>query len=336
MKKKALILALIILAVLIVPAGIMASGSQEEKSDDGLKVALILDQRRGDQGLIDRLCEGALKAEADFEDVEVQIIETRDASEYEDVFRSMTKEWGADLIVTVFEGLVKPAAVSAKENPNVKYAMIFGVVDEPGANVLPIKYKDAEAYYISGVMAGMRTKTGKIAFTAGFDIPNAQEAYVAYVNGAKSVRSDLETIYSVVGSFEDPAKGKEVGASLISQGYDVICGWSGKSDWGVAEACQENGNAYITGLSGIMDLRPRYGAAVIGQSGVDFGVSTYDIISELRNGVWNGGEVVERNISTGDVGMHWVPTEADGYTADQIKLIIETEKKIGNGEIIID
>ncbi len=336
MKKKALSLALIILAVLIVPAGLIAGGSQEGIQGDKLKVALVLDQRRGDQGLIDRLCEGALKAETDYDDVELQIIETRDASEYEDVFRAMTKEWGADLVVTVFEGLVKPANASAKENPDVKFAMIFGVVDNPGKNVLPIKYKDSEAYYLSGMMAGMRTKTGKIAFTAGFDIPNAQEAYAAYVKGAESVNPDIETIYSVVGSFEDPAKGKEVGESLISQGYDVICGWSGKSDWGVAEACQENGNAYITGLSGIMDLRPRYGSAVIGQAGVDFGISAYDIITGLRNGKWDGGDIEVRNISTGDVGLHWIPSVDDGYTEEQIKILLDAEKKIGSGELSVD
>lgn len=327
---------IMVLMILLVstPAFIVAGGQAEAETDE-LRVAVVLDQRRGDQGLIDRLCEGALKAEEDFEDVKLQIIETRDASEYEDVFRSMTKEWNADLIITAFEALVKPAMDSARQNPDVKYAMIFGVADNPPENVLPIKYKDSEAYYLSGVMAAMRTNTGKIAFTAGFDIPNAQEAYDAYVQGAKTLKPEIVTNYSVVGSFEDPAKGKEVAESLISQGYDVICGWASKSDWGVAEACQENGNAYITGLSGIIDLRPRYGTAVIGQAGVDFGISAYDIISNLSNGVWNGGEVQTRTIATGDVGLHWVPTVEDGYTQEQIDYLLEVEEKIASGAIEI-
>lgn len=325
-----------VLVLVVCTTAITFAGGGKEKVDDVVRVALILDQRRGDQGLIDRTCEGVLQAEKDFDDVEVQIIETRDASEYEDTFRAMTKEWGADLIITVFEGLVKPAMQSAKENPNVKFVMIFGFVEDPPTNVLPLKYKDAEAYYISGVMAGMRTKTGKIAFTAGLDLPNAQEAYAAYVKGAESVRPGVQTIYSVVGSFEDPAKGKEVGESLISQGYDVICGWASKSDWGVAEACQNAGNAWICGLSGVMDLRPKYGSAVIGQAGVDFGLSAYSVTADLRNGKWAGGKPQTRTIATGDIGIHWIPTTADGYTQDQIDRLLQVQEDIKTGKLLID
>lgn len=326
----------LVLVLVLCSGAVLFAGGQTEVKDNVTKVALILDQRRGDKGLIDRTVEGVLQVAEDFNDVEVQIIETRDASEYEDTFRSMTKEWGADLIITVFEGLVKPALASAEENPDVKYLLIFGFIEESPPNVLPLKYKDAEAYYISGVMAGMRTQTGKIAFTAGLDLPNAQEAFAAYVKGAESVKPDVEAIYSVVGSFEDPAKGKEVGLSLISQGYDVICGWASKSDWGVAEACQISGDAWITGLSGVMDLRPKYGSAVIGQSGVDFGLSAYNVTVALRDGKWKGGKAEMRTIATGDIGLHWIPTEADGYTRDQIAQILQVEDDIRTGKLIID
>ncbi|MGA2545847.1 MAG: BMP family ABC transporter substrate-binding protein [Rectinemataceae bacterium] len=305
-------------------------------ADKKVKVVLILDQRRGDQGLIDRTVEGVQKAAKDLPGVEVQIVETRDASEYPDTFRTMVREWGADLVITVFEGLTKPGLQAAQENPNVKFAMIFAFLDNPPPNVLAIKYKDSEAYYISGVMAGMRTKTGKVAFTSGLDIPDGREAYNAYVAGAKSIKPSVQTTFAVVGSFEDPAKGKEVGKSLISQGYDVMCGWASKSDWGVAEACKEAGNAYITGLSGVMDLRPKYGKAVIGQNGVDFGLSAYSIIADLVKGTFAGGQVQVRTIATGDVGMHYVPTESDGYTKNQIKKLLQVQDDIRTGKLKVN
>jgi basic membrane protein A and related proteins len=297
------------------------------------KVVLILDQRRGDQGLIDRTVEGVQKAVKELPNVEVQIVETRDASEYADTFKTMIRQWKANLVITVFEGLTKPGLQAAKDNPDVKFAMIYSFIENPPSNVLSIKYKDSEAYYISGAMAGMRTKTGKVAFTSGLDIPDGREAYSAYVAGVKSIRPDVETTFSVVGSFEDPAKGKEIGKSLISQGYDVMCGWASKSDWGVAEACKEAGNAYITGLSGVMDLRPKYGAAVIGQNGVDFGISAYDVIADFVKGKFDGGKQEIRTIATGDVGMHYIPTEKDGYTKDQIKKLVQLQKDLKSGKL---
>jgi basic membrane protein A len=325
----------IIIALLVCVAALALMPTMAFAADKTLKVALILDQRRGDQGVIDRAVAGVQKAASEIPGVQVQIVETHDASEYPDTFRTMAREWGANLIITVFEGLVKPAMQSAKENPNVKYVLIFGEADNLPANVMPIKYKDSQAYYISGVMAGMRTKTGKVAFNSGLDIPDGREAYDAYTKGAKSVRPNVQTLFSVVGSFQDPAKGKEVTKSLISQGYDVFCGWASKSDWGAAEAAQEAGNAYVDGLSGVVDLRPKYGTVIIGQAGVDFGISAYQVIADLSKGTWNGGKVAIRTIATGDVGLHWVPTEADGYTKAQIKQILKVQDDLRTGKLVI-
>lgn len=327
----------IVVALLVAMVVLAFTPSMAIAADKGgqLKVALILDQRRGDQGVIDRAVAGVQKAASEIPGVQVQIIETHDASEYPDTFRTMAREWGANLIITVFEGLVKPALQSARENPKVKYALIFGEADSLPPNVMAIKYKDSQAYYISGVMAGMRTRTGKVAFNSGLDIPDGREAYDAYAKGAKSVRPDVQTLFSVVGSFQDPAKGKEVTKSLISQGYDVFCGWASKSDWGAAEAAQEAGNAYVDGLSGVVDLRPKYGKVIIGQAGVDFGISAYQIIADLSKGIWNGGKVATRTIATGDIGLHWVPTEADGYTKAQIKQILKVQDDLRSGKLVI-
>jgi basic membrane protein A len=304
-------------------------------ADNQIKVALILDQRRGDQGVIDQAVAGVQKAAKEIKGVQVQIVETHDASEYSDTFRTMAREWGANLIITVFEGLVKPALQSATENPKVKYALIFAEAADLPSNVLALKYKDSQAYYISGVMAAMRTKTGKIAFNSGLDIPDGREAYNAYVKGATSVKPEIQTLFSVIGSFQDPAKGKEVTKSLISQGYDVFCGWASKSDWGAAEAAQEAGTAYVDGLSGVVDLRPKYGKVIIGQAGVDFGISAYQLIANLSKGVWDGGKVLTRTIATGDIGLQWVPTEADGYTRDQIQKILKVQEDFRTGKLTL-
>ena len=127
------------------------------------KAALVLNQRRGDLAVIDQMAGGLEQAQKDL-GIEIKIVESRDATEYEDNIRAMV-DWGANIIFTSFEPLVKPALASANQNPNVKYALIYASIDNPPANVLPITYNDIEASYLSGVVAAMKTKSGKVAFT---------------------------------------------------------------------------------------------------------------------------------------------------------------------------
>ena len=222
------------------------------------KAALVLNQRRGDLAVIDQMAGGLEQAQKDL-GIEIKIVESRDATEYEDNIRAMV-DWGANIIFTSFEPLVKPALASANQNPNVKYALIYASIDNPPANVLPITYNDIEASYLSGVVAAMKTKSGKVAFTTGADIPSQRTAYDGFAKGVHSIKPDAKTFFAVIGSFEDPAKGKEVGLSMISQGVDVFCGWAAKSDFGIIEAAKENGK-WVCGLSGVLDLRSRYPAS---------------------------------------------------------------------------
>ena len=327
--RKAIIAVLLGLAIMaFLPATAVAADNQ-------IKVALILDQRRGDQGVIDQAVAGYRKRQTKSRVYRCRSLKPMMHLSIPTRFGQWRGSGERTSSLLFSRGLVKPALQSAKENPKVKYALIFAEAADLPSNVLALKYKDSQAYYISGVMAAMRTNTGKIAFNSGLDIPDGREAYNAYVKGATSVKPEIQTLFSVVGSFQDPAKGKEVTKSLISQGYDVFCGWASKSDWGAAEAAQEAGNAYVDGLSGVVDLRPKYGKVIIGQAGVDFGISAYQLIANLSKGLWDGGKVLTRTIATGDIGLQWVPTEADGYTRDQIQKILKVQEDFRTGKLTL-
>ncbi len=61
-------------------------GPAEKKGE--LKAVLVLDQRRGDMAVIDQMCDGILRAEKELQ-VKIKILESRDATEYEDNIRAM-------------------------------------------------------------------------------------------------------------------------------------------------------------------------------------------------------------------------------------------------------
>ena len=68
-------------------------------------------------------------------------------------------------------GFAQAAAVEkvAKEYPELKFAIVDMVVDLP--NVQSIVFKEHEGSYIVGVLAGMASKSGKVGFVGGMDIP---------------------------------------------------------------------------------------------------------------------------------------------------------------------
>ncbi len=57
----------------------------------------------------------------------------------------------------------------AKEYPDLKFAIIDMVVDLP--NVQSIVFKEDEGSYLVGMMAAMASKSGKVGFVGGMDIP---------------------------------------------------------------------------------------------------------------------------------------------------------------------
>ena len=78
-------------------------------------------------------------------------------------------ERGADPIVGI--GFSQGSAVEkvAKDFPKLKFAIIDSVVTLP--NVQSIVFKEHEGSFLVGMMAALASKTGKVGFVGGMDIP---------------------------------------------------------------------------------------------------------------------------------------------------------------------
>jgi len=76
---------------------------------------------------------------------------------------------GATIIVAV--GFTQASAVEkvAKQFPDVKFTIIDAVVDLP--NVQSVNFREQESSFLCGMLAALASKTGKIGFVGGMDIP---------------------------------------------------------------------------------------------------------------------------------------------------------------------
>jgi hypothetical protein len=78
----------------------------------------------------------------------------------------------------------------AKDFPKLQFAIIDSVVKLP--NVQSIVFKEHEGSFLVGMMAAMASKTGKVGFVGGMDIPLIRKFQCGYEQGAKYANPKAE------------------------------------------------------------------------------------------------------------------------------------------------
>ncbi|HAT30014.1 MAG TPA: BMP family ABC transporter substrate-binding protein, partial [Janthinobacterium sp.] len=132
----------------------------------------------------------------------------------EQVLRALARK-NLDLIASV--GFAQTQAVQkvAKEFPKVKFVLIDGTAT--GNNVNSVLFKEEEGSYLVGVAAAMASKTKKLGFIGGIDIPLIRTFACGYAQGAKAANAKVEVTQNMVGTtssaWNDPAKGGELARS---------------------------------------------------------------------------------------------------------------------------
>ena len=142
-------------------------------------------------------------------------------------------------------GFAQAAAVEkvAKEYPDLKFAIVDMVVDLP--NVQSIVFNEHEGSYLVGVMAAMASKTGKVGFVGGMDIPLIRKFACGYAQGVKAAKADATIFQNMTGdtgaAWNDPVKGGEITKGQMAQGADVIYAAAGATGLGVLQAAADGG-----------------------------------------------------------------------------------------------
>lgn len=122
-----------------------------------------------------------------------------------------------------------------------------GEMADQGDNVWNIARYFAPGFYVQGALAALKSETGTIAFLGGIDIPDYKGGANAMFAGARSVRPDIELLYTFNGDQNDAVKGRQSADALINQGADVLVLGVNNAIYGVAEAAQNAGRpVYMT------------------------------------------------------------------------------------------
>ncbi len=230
--------------------------------------------------------------------------EVTNEAQREQALRNMARR-GAQIVVGI--GFAQASGVEkvAKEFPSTKFAIIDAVVGLP--NVQSIVFKEHEGSFLVGMAAAMATKSGKIGFVGGMDIPLIRKFALGYEEGAKYVNPKIEVFQNMTGTtpaaWNDPTRGSELARSQFDRGADVVYAAAGGTGLGVLQAAKDRGRLAIGVDSNQNHLHP---GTILTSMVKRVDLAVYEAFKTARDGTWKPGV---RNLGVAEGGV--------GYAVDQ-------------------
>lgn len=229
---------------------------------------------------------GAAKFKAESK-IDVAEFESNNETQFEQAHRRFAQR-GQDPIIGV--GFSQAVALEkiAKEFPKVRFTLIDSKVDLP--NVQSVLFKEQEGSFLVGVLAALASKTGKVGFVGGMDIPLIRRFACGYVQGARYANAKVEVVQNMTGTtpaaWNDPGRGAELAKGQFDRGVDVIYAAAGGTGTGVLQAAKDRGRLGIGVDSNQNHLHP---GTMLTSMVKRVDLVAYQSFQAAKGGTWKAG-----------------------------------------------
>lgn len=262
----------------------------------------------------------------------IKVIEAQASSDTqaEQVLRGLARK-KLDLIAAVGFSQTQAVQKVAQEFPNVRFVLIDAIAK--GNNVNSVLFKEEEGSYLVGVAAAIASKSKKIGFVGGMDIPLIRTFSCGYAQGAKATNPKVENFSNMVGTtaaaWNDPAKGGELARAQFDRGVDVVFAVAGGSGMGTLQTAKEKGKLAIGVDSNQNYLHP---GTMLTSMVKRVDLAIYDSFMQMKNGQWKPG-VVYKGLKEGGVDWALDKDNRKVVTPEIEKRVNEAKSNIINGKV---
>ena len=253
--------------------------------------------------------------------VEGRVVISRANADYVPNLSRLAQQ-GYDLVIAVGFLMAESVETVAKRFPDVDFAIIDSSqadMKSKPKNVRGLLFKEQEAGYLVGYLAGLVTKAEGgtkqvIGSVGGLKIPPVDRYIAGYQAGAKKANPAITTLNQYSQDFVDQAKCKELALDQIARGAHVVFQVAGQCGLGALSAAKEK-NARGIGV----DADQGYlGDHILTSALKKVDVAVFQTIQDVQAGGWNGGEDTIFDVASGAVGIGEiapdVPAEAVAET----------------------
>ena len=295
------VLASLVLAATVVAAcgGGGTGGGSAAPSGKQIQIGLVTDVGGlNDKSFNQAANTGRLNAEKDFS-LKTQVIESKKQEDYVPNLTTFAQQ-NYDLVIAVGFLMTNAAWKVAKQFPNVKFAIIDGApANDKGdtenlPNVANLFFKEQEAGYVVGVVAGLmaKNKVGKathntVCSMGGIPIPPVDHYIAGYQDAVKTVNPSATILNGYSNDFVDQAKGKEVGLNHISKNCDILFQVAGGSGLGYIAAAKDKG-VYAIGVDA--DQKDAAPGTVITSALKRVNKAVFDTVKTVKDGKYKSGD----------------------------------------------
>lgn len=258
--------------------------------------------------------------------------ELQNDAQREQALRRFAERGNNPIIVTGFSYATAIDTV-APEFPDTSFVIIDEEVDQP--NVRSVKFGEHEGSYLVGLLAAMASKTGKVGFVGGMDIPLIQKFACGYVQGVKATNPDAEVFQNMTGTtgaaWNDPVRGGELAKSQMDQGADVVYHAAGGTGVGVLQAVADAGKLGI-GVDSNQDYLHPGNVLTSMLKRVD--LATYNAMMDVKDGKFTPGLQV-LGLAQDGVGYSIDEYNEKLITPEMRAAADAAREKIISGEIVV-
>lgn len=304
--------------------------SQEEsgaQDTENFKVTFITTEGGlGDRSFNDTTWQGVQKAGEEL-GVEVSVLEPKSVADFGTSIVSAVNN-GSDMILGFGASWTDAFDEYCEKFPEVYFGGLN--CNAQADNLQVAMTSDHEGSFLAGALAALKSESGVIGAVGGQDADNINRFFVGYEEGALYVNPDIKVMKSYVGSFNDPAKGKEYALQLMNEGADIIFQASGGTGEGVFEAAKENEGLYAIGCDTDQDYIAE--GKILTSMVKNCDVIAFEMIRETMEGNFEGGNKVY-GLANNGVGLTSMTYTKDYVGQDTLDMLDEIREKIISGEI---
>jgi basic membrane protein A and related proteins len=258
--------------------------------------------------------------------VAVADFEPANETQFEQALRRFAQR-GQDPIIAV--GFSQAVALEkvGKEFPNTHFTIIDSVVKLP--NVQSVVFREHEGSFLVGMLAAMASKTGKVGFVGGMDIPLVRKFQCGFEQGIKYANPKAELISNMTGTtpaaWNDPGRGAELAKGQFDRGVDVVYAAAGSTGIGILQAAKDRGKLGIGVDSNQNYLHP---GTMLTSMLKRVDVAAYNSFKAMQAGNWRGDVQV---LGLKEGGVDWA---LDQYNEKLITPEMKTKVDAAKADII--
>jgi basic membrane protein A len=225
------------------PAVTPVAGASDTKSK--VRAGMVLDTGGVDDRSFNAAAVAGLKdaqQKLGLGDRDIKYLESKDPSDYKNNLMNLTAQH-YDVVFAIGYKMVGALKEVAPQFPDVKFAIVDAQAPD-APNCAGLVFKEQEGAFLAGFLAASVSKSKKIGFVGGEQIPLIEKFEAGYKAGAKMADPTVTVTATYTGDWNDESKGRSQADQQFGSGADIVFQAAGKAGLGVIEAARAKGKGY--------------------------------------------------------------------------------------------